>query len=43
MLQRAPDAFDEEVVHPAAAPVHRDAQPAWSNAPVEAAAVNWLP
>src|SRR5271165_1097309 len=25
ILQRAPDAFDEDVVHPAAAPVHRDA------------------
>ena len=25
ILERAPDAFDEDVVHPAAAPVHRDA------------------
>jgi hypothetical protein len=43
VLQRPPEAFDEDVVKEAPAPVHRDAHAEVFQGCVQAQAVNWLP
>ena len=43
VLERAPQPFEEDLVHLAAAAVHRDANAGGDQTPVNAAPVNWMP